>query len=188
MDDEITQAKRSQRAETRARLAVLPPAERDERSRRLVRRLVELPAWHTAATVLLFAPLPSEPDLDLLWQTGVLTGKQAAYPRVEGTTMRLYYASSLDELEPTRWGLREPPPRAAREVMLDDMSLALVPGLAFDAAGGRLGRGGGFYDRLLARRDPARTRVIGVGFAFQISVEPLPRAAHDVRMDAVLTD
>ena len=176
------------RAAMRRRLAAAIPAERGERSHRLACRLVELPAWRTAATVLLFAPLPSEPDLDLLWQVGALAGKQVAYPRVDGTTMRLYHVASPDELEPTRWGLREPPLRAEREEMLDDVSLALVPGLAFDAAGRRLGRGGGFYDRLLARRDPAKTRVIGVGFAFQVSGEPLPTAAHDIRMDAILTD
>ena len=100
----------------------------------------------------------------------------------------MYYVNAPDELEPTRRGLREPLLRAAREAALDDCDLVLVPGLAFDATGGRLGRGGGFYDRLLAARDPARTRLIGVGFAFQCLEQPLPLAAHDVKLDAVCTD
>ena len=169
-------------------MAGLPVAERAERSREIVRRIVELPAWRGSSRVLLFAPLPAEPDLDLLWGGGALIGKRCAYPRVEGAALRLYYVQGLEELEPTRWGLREPPPRAAREAALADCDLVLVPGLAFDAAGGRLGRGGGFYDRLLATRDPARTRLVGVGFACQPVGDVLPLAAHDVRLDEIVTE
>ena len=172
----------------RLRLDKLLPSERSERSRRIAQQILGSSTWHEASCVLLFAPLPTEPDLDLLWQGDALTGKQVAYPQVEGAGMKLYHLCSVNELEPARWGLREPPPHAARETMLDDVSLVLVPGLAFDAAGGRLGRGGGYYDRLLASRDPAKTRLVGVGFAFQLIPEPLPLAAHDVRMDEVCTD
>ena len=172
----------------RQRLAALGPVERGERSQRIVRRIVEMPAWRASSRVLLFAPLPVEPDVDLLWHNGALSGKQVAYPRVEGPQIRLYYIHGLDELESTRWGLREPPQRAAREAVLEDFGIALVPGLAFDAAGGRLGRGGGFYDRLLAGRDPARTRLVGVGFAFQRMEETLPLAAHDVRLNEICID
>ena len=186
--DPVSQRKETCRAAMRRRLGALDPVQREARSRRIVRRIVEMPGWREASRVLLFAPLPVEPDLDLLWRDGALADKQAAYPRVAGVTMRLYYTEGLEELEPTRWGLREPPPRAAREAALDDFDLVLVPGLAFDAAGGRLGRGGGFYDRLLSTRDPARTRLVGVGFAFQCLGRPLPLAAHDVRLDAICTD
>ena len=172
----------------RQRLRELDPGARAVRSREIVRRITASPMWRQATRVLLFAPLPVEPDLDLLWADGVLAGKQVAYPRVEGTTLRSYYVGGLDELQLTRWGLREPPRRAAREAMLNEFGLVLVPGLAFDAEGGRLGRGGGYYDRLLAPRDPVETRLVGVGFAFQRAAEPLPLAAHDVRMDEVCTD
>ena len=94
----------------------------------------------------------------------------------------------MDELLLTRWGFREPPLRAAREVTLDDLDLVLVPGLAFDAASNRLGRGGGFYDRLLAARTSERTRLVGVCFAFQVLAQALPLAEQDVRMDALCTD
>ena len=158
------------------------------RSREIIRRITALPTWRGSTRVLLFAPLPAEPDLDLLWADGALAGKRAAYPRVEGTMLQVYDADGLDELEPTRWGLREPPRRAARKATLDEFDLVLVPGLAFDAAGGRLGRGGGYYDRLLAPRDPVKTRLVGVGFAFQRVAGSLPLAAHDVKMDEVCTD
>ena len=101
--------------------------------------------------------------------------------------MRLYYVNGLDELEPTRWGLREPPLRAAGEAALDDFGVVLVPGLAFDAAGGRLGRGGGFYDGFFAGGDRPKPGVGGGVFAFQFIDGTLPTAAHDVRMDEVVT-
>ena len=188
MDAELLEAKNALRASMREQLVALPPSERAVRSRQIVEQLVELPAWIASSRVLLFAPLPTEPDLDLFWFGPELVGKEVAYPRVEVTTMRLYLTDGLGELELTRWGLREPPPRAAREVTLDDLDLVLVPGLAFDAANSRLGRGGGFYDRLLATRDPDRTRLVGVCFAFQVLAQALPLAAHDVRLDALCTD
>ena len=184
----LFETKDALRIAMRRRLAALPADERALRSRRIIQRIVGFPAWRAASRVLLFAPLPVEPDLDLLWLEDALARKRCAYPRVEGDAMRLYHVNRPEELQPTRWGLREPSLRAAREAALDDFDIVLVPGLAFDAAGGRLGRGGGFYDRLLARRDPVKTRLIGVGFAFQFSEQPLPLAAHDVKMDAVCTD
>ena len=117
---------------------------------------------------------------------GALAGKECAYPRVEGMVTRLYFVRGLAELKPTRWGLREPVKLAAREADMADFDLALAPGLAFDARGGRLGRGGGFYDRLLAGRNKKAT-LIGVCFTAQ-RVEQLPLAPHDVLMDTVCTE
>ena len=187
MNAALSEQKDAVRAAMRRQLRGLDPTQRDAQSRQIVHQIVGSSAWRGAARVLLFAPLPVEPDLDLLWRDGALTGKRCAYPRVEGVSMRLYYVNGLHELEPTRWGLREPSPHAAREAALDDFGVVLVPGLAFDATGGRLGRGGGFYDRLLAERDPAKTRLIGVGFAFQRVEGTLPLAAHDVRLDEIVT-
>ncbi len=175
--------KNAVRTMMRQRLASLDPGVRQECSRSVVARLTELPEWKSARRVLLFAPLPVEPDIDPLWSLGALEGKECAYPRVEGMVTRLYYVHGLAELEPTRWGLREPVRLAAREADVADFDLALVPGLAFDARGGRLGRGGGFYDKLLAGRSGTAT-LVGVCFAAQ-RVEQLPLGPHDVLMDVV---
>jgi 5-formyltetrahydrofolate cyclo-ligase len=175
------------RALQRRRLEELDPEERRVRSGNLLARLGELPAWQAARRVLLFAPLPAEPDLDLLWTADGLSGKECAYPRVDGERMHLVRVRGLADLQPGRWGLREPAlGDGSSEVALKDLDVLLVPGLAFDLNGGRLGRGGGFYDRLLADKGAA-TLAIGVAFAFQI-VPKLPMAPHDVIMDAVVTD
>lgn len=82
--------------------------------------------------------------------------------------------------------LREPPAEAppGNRTWPD---LLLVPGLAFTLAGGRLGRGGGHYDRLLVRPGRAGCRVLGIAFAFQL-VPALPREEHDADLDEVVTD
>ena len=187
------------RAAMLARLRALPADERRERSARLVASLVERADWQRARVVGLFAPLHSEPDLDLLWNLpGALAGKTVVYPRVEeeageapgGLVLRV--VNGLDELVvPAGAGrrhLREPP-REARALAGADAwpDLLLVPGLAFTAAGGRLGRGGGHYDRLLARPGRAGCRVLGAGFAFQL-LPGLPREDHDADLDGVVTD
>jgi 5-formyltetrahydrofolate cyclo-ligase len=184
---EVSVAKQALRARHRARLDLLAPDERRERSANLVARLLELPVWKAARRVLLFAPLAGEPNLDLLWAGSELAGKQCAYPRVlEQGQMHLLAVRTLGDLQPTRWGLREPLSEGADPVALEVMDLVLVPGLAFDEQGARLGRGGGFYDRLLAAKSAA-TRTMGVAFAFQIEAK-LPLESHDVPMEAVLTD
>jgi 5-formyltetrahydrofolate cyclo-ligase len=183
---DIYVAKNALRAQQRQRLAQLGAEERQARSGALLARLAALGVWQKARRVLLFAPLPLEPDLDLLWSGSGLAGKECAYPRVAGMKMHLLPVRGLADLQPTRWGLREPPFEGSTEILLHDFDLVLVPGLAFDARGGRLGRGGGFYDRLLAAKGEGICAV-GVAFDFQM-VPELPLAPHDVLMDAVITD
>lgn len=182
----LYEEKNALRAEMRARLAAMSADERRERSRMFLARLREMPAFRFARRAALFASLPTEPDTDALWTIGSVMDKACAYPRMEGMATRLYYVRGLAELEPTRWGLREPPQVAAREAELADMHVILVPGLAFAPDGARLGRGGGFYDRLLAGRGK-RTVLVGCCFSFQRR-ESLPLAPHDVAMDYVCTD
>ncbi len=186
-------AKDEVRARMRARLADLLPAERRERSTRLLARLRTLPAWREARSVLLFAPLSAEPDLDGLWAAdaasqeddSALTKKRCYYPRMAGRRLQVCEVRSLKELVSARWGLREPA-AGAPTAALTEIDLALVPGLAFTASGSRLGRGGGFYDRLLTEIG-FRARTIGVGFDFQL-LPTLPLEAHDAAVSMVLTD
>ncbi len=185
-------AKDEVRARMRARLAELLPAERRERSARLLARLQALSAWRTARSVLLFAPLSVEPDLDLLWEmvaeesgAPALAEKRCLFPRMDGRRLVVCAVRSPAELVPVRWGLREPAAEVPR-VALAEVDLALVPGLAFTASGSRLGRGGGFYDRLLSEAG-FRAETVGIGFDFQL-LPALPLEAHDAAVGVVLTD
>jgi 5-formyltetrahydrofolate cyclo-ligase len=183
---DVAAEKNALRVAARARLAQLGPEERRARSEKLLARLMELATWQAARRVAVFAPLPTEPDLDLLWANDGLHGKECAYPRIAGAEMCLWRVRGPEDLQPGRWGLREPALTATAPMALAEFDLVLVPGLAFDGFGARLGRGGGFYDRLLAEK-PATTIALGMAFAFQI-VPAIPLAQHDAKMDVVLTD
>jgi 5-formyltetrahydrofolate cyclo-ligase len=141
-----------------------------------------MPEWKTARVVCLFAPLPGEPDIELL-----KTGKRrVCYPRVNGVELDLYYVTDPQAMEQSRWGIREPQAEARHAADHRDIDLIVVPGLAFSPGGGRLGRGAGFYDRLLAR-EGWRACKIGVGFDCQVVAE-LPVEAHDHELDCVVTE
>ena len=165
-------------------LLPLPPDQRGGKSADICRRIADSAEWWQAKTVALFAPQPREPDIEGLWAHAA--GKTIAYPRVEDDRLALYSVPTLYDLHPARWGIREPAPDPARLVAPETVDLILVPGVAFTQAGARCGRGGGFYDRLLATL-PIRTRSIGICFALQI-VPELPAEPHDIPMDAVITE
>lgn len=91
-----------------------------------------------------------------------------------------------DELIPTRWNLREPHP-GLPVVYHEDIQVMLCPGMAFDAAGHRLGKGKGFYDRYLAESLPSGPKRIGISFAAFV-FPGIPHEVHDVMMDLIITE
>jgi 5-formyltetrahydrofolate cyclo-ligase len=147
--------------------------------------LSSLEIWKRPSTVLLYAPLADEPDpMAIAADPG---GHSVLFPRIEGDQLRLYR-----QLPGSRWiqaprgfpGLREPDPASWTEAFPGEVDLALIPGLAFDPSGGRLGRGKGYYDRLLGSED-FRGLKIGIGWSWQL-LPVVPREAHDVTMDLVI--
>ena len=162
----------------------LPPDQRGVKSARICAAIAALPQWRNARTVALFAAQQREPDVELLWQHAI--GKVVGYPRVEADGLSLFSVESLYELQSGQWNLREPIADPARLILPADVDLILVPGVAFTRSGARCGRGGGYYDRLLASL-PAHTYKIGVCFDFQI-VPELPIEPHDIGVDFVIAE
>ena len=162
----------------------LPPDVRSEKSARLCEAIAASPEWQAAQTIAIFAPQPREPDVEMLWSHA--SGKNFAYPRVEEGRLDLFRVDSLHALVPGAFGVREPAADPARTVAPEALDLILVPGVAFTADGARLGRGGGFYDRLLAWLAP-RTCKIGVCFDSQLLPE-LPIEPHDEHVHFIATE
>jgi 5-formyltetrahydrofolate cyclo-ligase len=145
--------------------------------------------WSTASVVVVFATLPGEVDTRPLIQLVLREGKRLVFPRmVSGSTLEFAVVEDPESLRPGRYGVLEPD-RENPTLSIGGDAVVCLPGLAFDRAGGRLGRGAGYYDRALAvsERRRGRPRMIGVGFARQI-VESVPMGSLDVRMDAVVTE
>jgi 5-formyltetrahydrofolate cyclo-ligase len=178
------------RAVMRARRGSLSLAERTRRVVPILTELIGSDAWAHARTVLVYAAVRGEPPLAELVALARETGRTVVLPRVEGDTLALHVWPPGAVLVRGALGVGEPD-AAWPSVACADVDLALVPGLAFDARGGRLGQGGGYYDRLLQglRVRPGATwpRTIGVAWGFQI-LPQVPEEPHDARVDAVLTE
>jgi len=143
MTDSPDSAKTWMREQARIRLKDLSAASRDAASASLCARLRSLQVWSAARFVLLFAPLPDEPDLWPLLTEAIAVGKTVALPAfVPGTNV--YAARQINDLAHDiiigQFGIREPLP-SCPEVPLNRLDLVLVPGVAFEARGARLGRG-----------------------------------------------
>ncbi|MEX2504362.1 MAG: 5-formyltetrahydrofolate cyclo-ligase [Egicoccus sp.] len=171
------------RATARAARAAMSADERADASVRVAARLERLPEVRRARTVLLYAASGKEADPAGVLPRLVARGVRTLYPRVRGDHLDLVAASDLRTMQLGFRGITEPVGVAVDPAVVD---VAIVPGVAFDLAGGRLGQGGGHYDRLLATLPTTATR-IGVCFGCQV-VPRVPREPHDAAVDLVVTD
>lgn len=182
MVSSISNSKSELRTQIRDRLKNISLAVRTVESMELCARLE--PQLRSAQTILFYAPLPDELDVWPLMEK-LLQSKICALPAFD-VVSQTYLARRVKNLKTDivtgKFGVAEPLPDC-EQIALNQFHLALVPGLAFDSRGNRLGRGKGFYDRILSE---VRGVKCGVSYDFQflekIAVEP-----HDVRMDFIFT-
>lgn len=175
------------RAEARAILRALPADERAAAETRIARRVWEVPEVAGARTLLLYASLPEEVGTDAIAAEARRRGIALVYPRcLPDGLLTLHAVDVPDALRPGRFGIREPDADACPVTQPGEIDAALVPGLAWDRECHRLGRGAGYYDRLLAHPEWRAFRC-GLFFAAQES-PAIPREAWDVRLDAIVTE
>ena len=149
------------RAEVQRQLREMTAEERQEYSDEICERVLEMAEWAEAQKIVLFSPLPSEP---------IIT------PLKLDCEARKISSVTIPQNPRSELGLHLP----------DTIDLILVPGIAFSKDRYRLGRGGGFFDRLLAG-PAAKAFKLGVCFSFQV-LDGVPTERHDVAMDAVVTN
>lgn len=174
------------RQEMTAWRQTLSKQEHAARAARLTKNLFKSELFANASVIAGYWPLPGEMDVRRL--LGRLEGmeKELALPRVVKADVPLQFLKwkAGDPLKDGKRGTREPADR--KSVVTPD--LVLVPGLAFDKSGGRVGYGGGFFDRTLELlRAQGEVIAIGVGFKEQL-IDAVPRAKHDALVDYVATD
>jgi 5-formyltetrahydrofolate cyclo-ligase len=150
-------------------------------------RLVLLTEYASARRVALYAALPDELGTRPLFAAVRGAGKAAFFPRANPKRRVLEFiaATRWEELELGRYGVREPP--AGTSVPLEEGDLVVVPGLAFDAAGHRLGRGAGWFDRTFPRTDRPGPLLIGYAYERQV-VESVPSGPTDRCVDWIVTE
>lgn len=180
----LKQAKRALRREVLARRDALGPEERLELSRRIADRILALPDLARARTVMAFWSFGSEVETPPLIRRLVEAGTGLVLPRIEaGDLLPVSYAPG-DPVASTDFGAMEP--SAGRGVEPERVDAVIVPGVAFDRRGARVGYGGGYYDRFLARTRPD-VPAIAIAFGLQV-VERVPQGRMDRRLDAIVTE
>ncbi|MEJ0089660.1 MAG: 5-formyltetrahydrofolate cyclo-ligase [Limisphaerales bacterium] len=171
------------RSKIRIALEKISPAVRAVESIELGERLkTQIPSAHT---ILFFAPLPDELDIWPMLELSMALGTTCALPFFD-SERGVYGARVLEKLAADivtgKFGVREPSASCA-DISLDKFDLVLVPGMAFDLNGNRLGRGQGFYDRLLEKVSGIKC---GLAYDFQL-LENIPTEPHDAKVDFVFT-
>jgi len=185
LSDALSRAKQTLRRQLRARRRAVPAADAraagDAVARRVWPELVRSPV----ARVALYAALPDELPLFALFERLCTAGRRPLLPRARGGLVEFVPVRSVRDLRPGAHGVLEPPP-GVWPLPLRPEDVVLVPGVAFDRAGHRLGRGAGFYDRTFANACPGPLR-IGVAYAFQLCSE-VPHGSQDRSVDTIVTE
>lgn len=179
--------KKAIRAHVLAARDALPPGVRARFAESVAASVLSSAQFKHASTVLAYASFGSELSTDAILQRTLAEGKSLVLPRVaKGVAqLQLHRVDKLDQLVGGAWGIREPR-YDAPAMRLDDIDFMLVPGVAFDLAGFRIGYGGGYYDRLLAAANPTTTR-LSIAFDCQL-IDAVPNEVHDERVDIIVTN
>lgn len=179
---DIRTQKRMLRRSLRPLLATLDAAAREKEGAWVSRKLLAEPTVLQASTVLAYWAMPSELPVGAFIEAWRSAGKRIALPVVEGDDLTLFEYTGLNCLkEVPPFGILEP--RGTPSIAPEAIDVVVVPGMAFDALGGRLGHGKGFYDRLFPRTPDAK--LIGVCLSCQL-VDRVPMEPHDRRVDLVI--
>lgn len=149
-------------------------------------QLISLEEYRLAGCIALYSPIHNEVDTSLILEAACSAGKRTLYPVVRGREMLLCQVEHPGELSREgAYGILEPCGNGCTH-QAREADLIVVPGLAFDANGHRIGYGKGFYDRFL-RHPGRRSTLVGLCHDFQVFDGSLPAEVHDIRMDIIVT-
>jgi len=189
----LREDKRDLRATVQAARAALGAARRAELSARITAHLLALPAVVSPGTLAGYLSIGDEFDTSVFLQKALAAGHRLVLPRMVDPDsplirrLMLHVVSDMAaDTVPGRWGIREPDPARCPAVQATEVDLILVPGLAFDLRGARLGYGAGYYDRLLVSLRPDCVR-ISASFLVQL-VDRVPVEPHDQPIGMLVTE
>ena len=173
--------KKDLRAFVRTKKRAMTPAQVEAASARLAEKLFRHPAYQAAKSLYGYLSYNQEVCTEQILRRAQADGKRVAVPKVYGEEMRFLWLNDLKQVAPGAYGI--PEPVADEPVAMDETALVLMPGLAFDPEGQRIGYGGGFYDKFLAGEPGHPT--IALCYPFQVFPH-LETEAHDLPVDTVI--
>lgn len=166
----------------------IDPEKRLKKDKLIMERVLSLPYFEKARTVFYYASFRSEVSTLPQIEEAIRRGKRIILPKVDNINkrLRLFEIHDTDEIKPGFMGIPEPDVPPERERDINNVDLVIMPGVAFDTNGNRLGYGAGYYDKLLSglKKD---IPLIAIAYEEQI-VDSLPAERHDIRVDMILTD
>lgn len=166
----------------RARSSLLP-SEVTEESERITEEIVRHPRFCKADTLLIYVDFRNEVQTGQLMELAWKMGKTVGVPRVSGRQMEFYEITSREDLEPGKFGILEPKKNCPIIKPEDAECIAVIPGVAFDKKGNRIGYGGGYYDRYFADKQG----IYKIAAAFQMQIVPeIESEKFDIKMDCVI--
>jgi 5-formyltetrahydrofolate cyclo-ligase len=190
VDQAVLQMKQELRTRILGRRSALPVDKRRELSLHIRENIISLDAWRKAASVVLYMPIKNEVDVEPLlhdlWERDVRTFIPRCRPEEQGH-MEFAGVSCLEDLRPGKYGIPEPHPLRCEVEEDCRPDVALIPGVAFDLRGNRLGMGAGYYDRRLADPGMAETLLIAPAYAFQL-VEEVPAEEWDKAVHIIVSE
>ena len=167
----------------------LSPAEVREKSRLITQKVLNMPEWLQAKTILFYADFRHEAATGELVLTALEQDKQVAFPCTIPAERRLIpflIRNYPEDLQPGAWGILEPKSDLLTPIPPEDLDLVIVPGVVFDEAGNRLGYGGGYYDRFLPLLGK---QAVTVALAFELQLrKELEPETHDVAVRFIVTE
>ncbi len=175
--------KQELRKELKSKRAAIPEERRQTYSRQICQNLLDLPMVKEADLIYAYSTIGSEVSLQTLIEDTLMHDMMIGMPKVFGEKMDFFTIRQLSELRQGAFGILEPQ-AGAEDLLTGNRGICLVPGLGFDATGGRIGYGKGYYDRYL-QAFPGLIR-IGCCFEEQL-VERIPKEVQDVSMDYLMT-
>lgn len=160
---------------------------RADYDRKIFNRLIDSSLYHDAGVIFTYVSFNSEVDTRKLIEHSLKCGKKICVPRInrDSKAMEVYYISAMEDLAPGYFGILEPNEGCAR-AKSRDMDLVIMPGLAFDRRGNRIGYGRGFYDRYLLA-EGVSAKKIALAYHFQV-MDRILSWDYDVRVDGIITD
>lgn len=177
--------KQALRKQVKTLIKALSTQEKLQAARAVMGRLEKEEHFLQAHTIVLFSSLPDEISTREMLER-YAASKMVLLPVVDGDDLLLCPFQGFNQMREGAYRISEPLDVSHPLTDLSSIDLVIVPGVAFDAQGHRLGRGKGYYDRLLSRTDLQRAYKIGICFACQV-VEAIPTEKHDISMDRVIS-
>lgn len=178
--------KKALRASIKQKRRALSIEYRQQASRKMQAELTRLPCYQVAEYIMLYMAMPDEVQLDELIAMVLKDGKKAVIPLVTGAgLMEAVELSDMTDLVPDKYGIKTVSEEKRRLIAPDKIDLIIVPGVAFDKAGHRLGMGGGFYDRFMLRA----SRAVRAALAYDCQLlAAVPAEVHDLTVDYIITE